>query len=140
MTIKQRIKMCCEKSGVSLGEVSKKMNMRFSTFSTRLKTGKFTKKEIEEIAYCIGCVYNSYFKFRDGTVINAPSSGEQIKSALAHINMTATDLSKKMCISQPAISKRLKTGKFTQNELKQIAAMMDCEYISKLVFKDGMII
>lgn len=132
--------MCCEKSGISLGEVSKKMNMKFSTFSTRLKTGKFTKKELEEIAFCIGCVYNSYFKFSDGKIISAASTGEQIKYALAHNNMTATELSKKMNISQPAISKRLKTGKFTQNELKQIAAMMDCEYISKLIFKDGMVI
>lgn len=51
--------------------------------------------------------------------------------------MTATDLGRKMGITQPAISRRLKTGKFTHDELKMIAAMIGCEYESKFEFENG---
>lgn len=137
MTIKQRIKISCEKMNINLGELSEKLNIRQSTFSVRLKTGKFTKEEIEKIAFNMGCMYNSYFLFSDGTKINFHSIGSQIKNALEYAGMTITELGKKMGITQPAISKRLKTGKFTQDELYNIASMIGCKYISEFVFKDG---
>lgn len=137
MTIKQRVKISCEKMNINLGELAEKLDIRPSTFSIRLKTGKFTKEEIEKMAFNIGCIYNSYFQFSDGTKIKFHSIGSQIKNALAYAGMTITDLGKKMGITQPAISKRLKTGKFTQDELKSIASMIGCKYISEFVFKDG---
>lgn len=137
MTIKQRVKMSCEKMNVNLGELAGRLNMRPSTFSVRLKTGKFTKEEIEKIAVNIGCLYNSYFLFPDGTTIRLRSVGAQIKSALGYAGMTITELGKKMGITQQAVSKRLKTGKFTQDELENIASMMGCRYVSEFIFEDG---
>lgn len=137
MTIKQRVKISCEKMNINLGELAEKLEMRQSTFSVRLKTGKFTKEEIEKIAFNMGCLYNSYFLFPDGTKIKCRSIGIQIKNALRYAEMTITDLGKKMGITQQAISKRLKTGKFTQDELKSIASMMGCEYVSEFIFEDG---
>lgn len=42
-----------------------------------------------------------------------------------------------MGMSQASISKRVKTGKFTQEELEKMAAIMGCKYESKFVFSDG---
>ena len=137
MTIKQRVKIACEKMNINLCELAEKLEMRQSTLSVRLKTGKFTKEEIEKIAFNIGCLYNSYFLFPDGTKIKFSSIGIQIKNALEYIGTTITDLGNKMGITQQAMSKRLKTGKFTQDELKNIASMMGCKYVSEFVFEDG---
>lgn len=137
MTIKQRVKISCEKMNMNLGELAEKLGMRQSTFSVRLKTGKFTKEEIEKIAFNMGCSYNSCFLFPDGTNIKFHSIGIQIKNALGYAGITITDLGKKIGITQQAMSKRLKTGKFTQDELENIASMIGCKYVSEFVFEDG---
>ena len=137
MTIKQRVKMSCKKMNINLGELAERLGMRQSTFSIRLKTGKFTKEEIKRMASNMGCSYNSYFLFPDGTTIELRSIGAQIKNALMCAEMTITDLGRKMGITQPAVSKRLKTGKFTQDELENIASMIGCRYVSEFIFEDG---
>lgn len=42
--------------------------------------------------------------------------------------MTLTELAKKLGVTQPTLSNRLKTGKFTQEELANIATLLNCEY------------
>ena len=42
-----------------------------------------------------------------------------------------------MGMSQASISKRVKTGKFTQEELEEMASIMGCKYQSSFVFPDG---
>lgn len=42
-----------------------------------------------------------------------------------------------MGMSQSSISKRVNTGKFTQEELEKMAAIMGCKYESMFVFPDG---
>ncbi len=42
-----------------------------------------------------------------------------------------------MGMSQASISKRVKTGKFTQEELQEMAVFMGCKYESKFIFPDG---
>ena len=140
MTIKQRVKIACETVGMNLGDIAYKMGMSQSTFSVRLKTGKFTKTELQQIAENLNCKYISYFKFDDGSIISANNTGEEIKRACEHAMMTATDLGRKMGITQPAISRRLKTGKFTHNELNTIAKMIGCYYEYKFEFENGIAI
>ena len=41
--------------------------------------------------------------------------------------ITVTELGARMGMSQQSISNRLKTGKFTQEELEKMAAIMGCE-------------
>lgn len=40
-------------------------------------------------------------------------------------------------ISQQAFSQRVKTGKFTQEELEKMAGIMGCKYVSCFLFPDG---
>lgn len=138
LTIKQRIKIACETAGINLGELAAKMGMSQSTLTIRLKNGKFTKEELKQIAEILNCKYISYFRFENGSAISASSTGEEIRRACEYAEMSATDLGRKMGITQPAISSRLKTGKFTHDELQMIASMIGCEYESRFEFKNGM--
>ena len=52
-------------------------------------------------------------------------------------NMSMTELGEKMGMSQASISKRIKTGKFTQEELETMASILGAEYRSGFYFPDG---
>lgn len=62
---------------------------------------------------------------------------EQIKTASIHANISLTELATKFGISQSGFSQRMKTGKFTKQELEKIASILGCEYISMFRFPDG---
>ena len=52
-------------------------------------------------------------------------------------NITLTELAHKLGVSQPALTKRLKTGKFTQEELDHIAQLLNCQYKPIWILPDG---
>lgn len=62
---------------------------------------------------------------------------EMIESSLIHADMTKTDLSKHLNVTQPTISVRIKREKFTKEELEEIAHIMGAEYHSYFEFPDG---
>lgn len=62
---------------------------------------------------------------------------EQIKTAAIHANVSITELAKQFGISQPGFTQRMKTGKFTKEELEKIASILGCEYFSCFRFPDG---
>lgn len=62
---------------------------------------------------------------------------QRIKAACDIAGITVTELGAKMGMSQVSISKRLKTGKFTQEELEKMADIMGCKYISVFEFENG---
>lgn len=62
---------------------------------------------------------------------------QKVETACKIAGITVTELGARMGMSQQSISNRLKTGKFTQSELEQMAAIMGCEYHSVFVFPDG---
>ena len=62
---------------------------------------------------------------------------EKVKAACEHSGMSLTELGKRMGMSQQSISNRLVTGKFTQEELQQMASILDCQYVSAFIFSDG---
>lgn len=51
--------------------------------------------------------------------------------------MSQTELGQKMGMSQQNFSKRLKVGKFTQDEFETMAKILGCKYISIFEFPDG---
>lgn len=69
MTLQQKVKAACDVAGISLTELGKRIGMSQASISQRLKTGKFTKEELEQMAGALGCEYVSYFEFPDGTKI-----------------------------------------------------------------------
>ena len=62
---------------------------------------------------------------------------QKIEAACKIAGISVTELGRQMGMSQSAISQRLKTGKFTQEELEKMANIMGCKYISSFEFPDG---
>ena len=62
---------------------------------------------------------------------------QKIRMGRAVVNMSEADLARKLGISPPALSKRLKSDKFTYAEMEQIAEAMGAKYNSTIEFPDG---
>ena len=63
---------------------------------------------------------------------------KKIDMALSYCgSVTKKDIADKLGVTPSAFVQRLKTGKFTQEELEEIASVMDAEYVSYFKFKDG---
>lgn len=69
ITLQQKIKIACDTAGMSLTELGAKMGMSQASISKRVKTGKFTQEELQEMAAFMGCKYESKFIFPDGNEI-----------------------------------------------------------------------
>lgn len=55
-------------------------------------------------------------------------------------SITKKDIADKLWVTPSAFGQRLKTGKFTQQELETIAAILGCKYFSGFEFPDGLTI
>ena len=62
---------------------------------------------------------------------------QKIETACSMAGITATELGKRMGMSQQSISNRLKTGKFTQEELQTMASILGAKWKSGFYFPDG---
>lgn len=63
---------------------------------------------------------------------------EKIKIASIHAGVPLVEIAKSFGISQSGFSQRMKTGKFTLEELERIAKIFGCEYVSFFRFDDDM--
>ncbi len=69
ITVRDQIKAACDVAGLSATELGAKMGMSQQTFSSRLKVGKFSKSEYEQMAEILGAKFIFRFEFPDGTRI-----------------------------------------------------------------------
>jgi lambda repressor-like predicted transcriptional regulator len=69
LTLQQKIKLACDKTGISMAEIGRQMGISQPSISNRVKTGKFTQEEMEFIAKELGAEWHSGFNFPDGTKI-----------------------------------------------------------------------
>lgn len=69
ITVRDQIKAACDVSGISVTELGKRMGMSQQNFSKRLKVGKFSKEEYQQMAEILGAEFIFRFKFPDGTII-----------------------------------------------------------------------
>ena len=67
ITIQEQIKTAAIHGNITLAEVAKKVGMSPQSFSNRMKTGKFTRNELDEIGKALGAEYISCFRFPDGS-------------------------------------------------------------------------
>ena len=69
LNIQQKIEMACTVAGISKTELGKRIGLSQSAFSQRLKTGKFSDEDFENMAKALGAKYFSGFEFPDGTKV-----------------------------------------------------------------------
>lgn len=61
----------------------------------------------------------------------------KIKLALTYAKISEVELARRIGTSSQALGQRLKTGKFTSQEIEKIAAVIGAEYIYIFKFADG---
>lgn len=66
ITIQQKIETACAMAGISKTELGRRIGLSQPAFSQRLKTGKFSDKDFEDMAKALGAKYFSGFVFPDG--------------------------------------------------------------------------
>ena len=66
ITIQEQIEMALIHSGLKQKEFCERIGMSPSSLIQRMRTGKFTKAELEKMAAVMGCEYISCFRFPDG--------------------------------------------------------------------------
>lgn len=69
ITIKQKVETACSMAGITVTELGKRVGMSQANISKRLKIGKLTQEELEQMAVAIGCEYKSGFYFSDGNKV-----------------------------------------------------------------------
>ncbi len=65
------------------------------------------------------------------------SNSQKIKMALAYKGMSEAELAKALGKTPQAFNQRMKTDKFSTEDLNQIARIMGATYISVFSFPDG---
>ena len=65
---------------------------------------------------------------------------QKIKLALAYKSMSESELARRLGTSPQAFSQRMKTDKFSSDELSKIADIIGAKYISGFEFADGTVI
>ncbi|MGE6516620.1 helix-turn-helix domain-containing protein [Lysinibacillus sphaericus] len=62
---------------------------------------------------------------------------KKIKMLMVEKDITLSELAEKMSTSQPNLSNKLKRDNFSENELNQIAEVLDVKYEANFVLDDG---
>ena len=74
---------------------------------------------------------------RDKEVIKILTIQQKIEMACTVSGITKTELAKRLGMTQPAFSQRSKTGKFSDEDFKNIASAIGASYFSGFIFPDG---
>lgn len=69
MNFSTKIKMAEVVSGMREAELARQFGTSPQAFNQRMKTGKFTYEEMEQIASILGCTWRAEFVFPDGTTV-----------------------------------------------------------------------
>ena len=62
---------------------------------------------------------------------------QKIKMALAYKGITESELARTLNTSPQALNQRMKTGKFSSDDLEKIADALEAEFFFGFEFKDG---
>ena len=81
-----------------------------------------------------GCIINHKAIKKEAVKITIQ---QKIETACSMAGITQAELAKRLGTSAPAWNKRLKTGKFSDEDFKNIAEALGCSYKSGFYFPDG---
>lgn len=136
------VKAACSYGGTSITAVAAKIGTTQQNLTNGLKREKYGQRKIQAIAEAIGCEYQAYFEFSDGSIIGKENVDMQLKirTICAFSGVKLQDLAIFINISQPSLTSRLKTDAMYQKDLQKIADFCGCKYVSRFIFPDGHII
>ena len=62
---------------------------------------------------------------------------QKVKMALAYKGMSESELARSIGSTPQALNQRMKTGKFSSEDMEKIAAAMEATFVFGFEFKDG---
>jgi hypothetical protein len=65
------------------------------------------------------------------------TNAQKIRMALAYVRMSEAELARRLNTSPQAFNQRMKTDKFSSNELEEIAKILGAKYLAYFEFPDG---
>lgn len=65
LSTSEKIKIMLKRRGMTLKELSEKLNQKGSNLSNKISRDNFPEKEIKEIADALDCDYETFFVMRD---------------------------------------------------------------------------
>ncbi len=69
MTTSEQIRVLCVRSGISLSELSRRIEQSPQNFNAKLKRNTVTQEELIKIANVLGIKYEQYFVLSNGEKI-----------------------------------------------------------------------
>ena len=65
------------------------------------------------------------------------TNAQKIRMALAYVRMSEAELARRLNTSPQAFNQRMKTDKFSSNELEEMAKILGAKYLAYFEFPDG---
>lgn len=65
------------------------------------------------------------------------TNAQKIRMALAYVKMSEAELARRLNSTPQAFNQRMKTDKFSSNELEKIANIVGAKYLAYFEFPDG---
>ncbi|MDD4371870.1 MAG: helix-turn-helix transcriptional regulator [Anaerostipes sp.] len=62
---------------------------------------------------------------------------EQVKTLCLKLGISVSELARRCGVSPQAFSQKMKRNKFTVDDLKQIAKIVNCEYKTSFILENG---
>ena len=69
MRIEEPLRILCVKTDLSIAEIGRRLNRTPQAFSQKIKRGKITIDDLQDIAMVTGCEVECSFNFPDGEKI-----------------------------------------------------------------------
>ncbi len=66
--------------------------------------------------------------------------GEKIRMACGKINISESELARRIDTTPQNLHQRIKVGKFTPDELEKMAEALGAEFVLQFKFKDGTVV
>ena len=65
------------------------------------------------------------------------TNAQKIRMALTYVRMSEAELARRLNSTPQAFNQRMKTDKFSSNELEEIAKIVGAKYLAYFEFPDG---
>lgn len=94
----------------------------------------FLKVFIKNVKLFLDCIKHFLYNQREVIKMTVP---QKIKMALAYKNMSEAELARALGTSPQAFNQRMKTGRFSSEDMEKIATAIGAEYFFGFEFEDG---
>lgn len=136
-SLEQRIKIMTILNGITMREFSERIGISQANLVSKCRTGKLSFSERSQYAEALRGKLVLKFVFNDGSEFTGKTAKDLIECASAHANISQAELAQQLGKSRQNWHSKIGIGKFSDAELKDVAAKLGCEYVNYFEMPDG---